>query len=93
VISARKHRRELRARDAEIDLLTRAIRIARRNITNAKAEVKEWHGRAERFSNDLQAAARRETRLKLDMAARDLRIADLEAQLAAARKSQLRPAA
>jgi predicted nucleic acid-binding Zn-ribbon protein len=93
-MSARKLRRELRDRDAQVDLLTKAIQIARRNTENAKKDVAEWHGRAERFSDGLQAAARRETRLKLTLAQRDLRIADLEARLkAATAEKQLRPAA
>jgi chromosome segregation ATPase len=75
----RRARREIQQLTAEIDLLTSALRISRRNTDDAKTQAREWHNRAERFSDDLAAAARREAQLKLDLAARDRRIAELEA--------------
>jgi hypothetical protein len=86
--------RAIRQRDAEIDLLKRNLARATRKARDFERLFVDWHRRAERFSDDRVAAARRETQLTLDLAARDARIAALETQLtASAEKPQLRPAA
>jgi hypothetical protein len=89
-----RKRQQIRQMGAEIRLLKKSLAKATRRAEDFEGLFVEWHRRAERFSDDRVAGARRETRLKLDLAARDLRIADLEAQLkAAAPAPQLRPAA
>jgi hypothetical protein len=69
-------RRELRKADAEIELLTQALRIAHSKTEEQRAQKNEWQARAERFSNDRVAAAQEITRGQLTVAQQQIQLAD-----------------
>lgn len=74
----RTSRREIRKRDAEIQLLTQALRISRSKVEEQRDLKHEWQQRAERFSDDRVAQAREITQLKLHIAGLEAKVAALQ---------------
>lgn len=75
MLSKRGLRRELRKRDAEIELLEQALRIARHSVEDQREQKHEWQARAERFSNDRVAAAQQMASAKLTIAQQQFQLA------------------